>query len=103
MHARKKITQLEAEQNAGLRTRLLDPGAGENPLAIRLKDVPLLEAALRADHIVVSLDEEARNAFQFRELNIITWLNPVRERERVNAWLEDGAPAVEEWKLGREV
>ena len=102
MYARRKIRQLEAAENGNLRARILDPGAGLQALAIRRKDVRLIEAAILTGHIVVSLDEEAREAFQFRELNIITWVNPVRERERMNSWLEDGAPPVEEWKLGPE-
>jgi hypothetical protein len=83
-----------------LRKRVLDPGAGALLLEIRLKDLPLIEAALCADHIVVSLDEEARQSFRLRELNIITWVNPLRERDHMGSWLEDGAPPVEEWKLG---
>jgi hypothetical protein len=71
-------------------------------LAVRRKDVPLIEAALRADHIVISLDETAREAFSLRELRVITWANPIRDRERMMSWLEAGAPAIEEWKLGRE-
>ena len=102
MYARKKLRQLEAEENVTLRARLLDPSAGEALLAIRGKDVPLVEAALRADGIVVSLDEEAKGAFQVRELNLVMWVNPVREHQRVKTWLEDGAPPIEEWKLGSQ-
>ena len=102
MYAKKKIRQLEAEENAELRTRLLNPSASEELLAIRRKDVPLIEAALRGDGIVVSLDEEARGAFQVRELNFVMWVNPVQEHEQVNTWLADGAPPIEHWKLGRQ-
>lgn len=102
MYARKKIQLLEAEENPGLRKRVLDPGAGAQLLEMRLKDLPLIEAALRADRVVVSLDEEARESFRFRELNVVTWVNPLRERDRIGSWLEDGAPPVEEWKLGQE-
>ncbi len=102
MYARRKIRSLEEEENDGLRSRVLDPNAGAHMRAVRLTDLPLIEAALRVDRIVVSLDEEARAAFQFEELSTITWVNPVRERERVSSGLEDGAAAVEEWKLGYE-
>jgi hypothetical protein len=101
MYARKKIQQLEVAENRDLRERVLDPTGG-HLLEIRLKDMPLVEAALRTDHIVVSLDEEAWAAFQLRELNVVSWVNLVRERERVRDWLEQGAPPVEGWKLGRD-
>ena len=65
------------------------------------KDLPLIEAALRTDNIVVSLDERARESFQFRELNIIVWVNPVRESLLMRPWLEEGAREVEEWRLGQ--
>jgi hypothetical protein len=34
------------------------------------------------------------------ELNVITWVNPVAERVRIQGWLEEGAPPVDDWKLG---
>jgi hypothetical protein len=40
MYARRKIRQLEAEENGNLRARILDPDAGPQLLAIRLKDIP---------------------------------------------------------------
>lgn len=91
---------LDDRENAGLRERALSPGVEEPLRQIRLKDLPIIEAALRTDNIVVSLDEEARVAFQLPELNAITWANPVRERERIRIWLEAGAEPVEAWKLG---
>jgi hypothetical protein len=65
-----------------------------------LKDLHLIEAALAAASIVVSVDDRARALFQIRELGAITWVNPVSDNERIQAWLEEGAPAVDEWKLG---
>ena len=60
-----------------------------------------LGAIQRTDNIVVSLDERAREAFQLRELNVIVWVNPVRESLRMEPWLGEGAPAVDECKLGQ--
>lgn len=65
-----------------------------------LKDIHLIGAALRADGIVASLDENARTLFSVAELKAIIWVNPVSERLRIQQWLEEGAPPVEEWKLG---
>jgi len=101
-YARRKIRQLEAAENGNLRARILDPGAGLQALAIRRKDVRLIEAAILTGHIVVSLDEEAREAFEVRELNSVMWVNPVQEHEGVSTWLEDGAPPIEAWKLGQQ-
>jgi len=101
MHARRQVRMLDAQDNAGLRGRALSPDVAEPLRQIRLKDLPLIEAALRADNIVVSLDEEARLAFRLPEPNAITWANPVRERERMRTWLEGGAEPVEEWRLGQ--
>jgi hypothetical protein len=101
MHARRKVRMLDAQENAGLRARTLGPDIDEPLRQIRLKDLPLIEAALRTDEIVVSLDEQARAAFQIRELSTITWVNPVREREQMKGWLEEGAEPVDQWRLGQ--
>jgi hypothetical protein len=100
MHAWRQIRMLDDGENTGLRERALSPGIEEPLRQIRLKDLPLIEAALRTDNIVVSLDEEARVAFRLPELNAITWANPLIERERIRTWLEAGAKPVDEWKLG---
>jgi hypothetical protein len=91
MYARKKLVFLQV------------PTFGHGPLEREaiLKDAHLIEAALSADRIVASLDEHARTLFQTSELNVVTWVNPVSERARIKAWLEEGAPPVYEWKLGR--
>ncbi len=102
MHARRKIRRLEAQENLGLRERSLGPGIEEPLRQIRVKDLPLIEAALRADNIVASLDEAARESFQLQELNVIIWFNPIKDSHRMRPWLEEGAPHVDEWRLGRQ-
>jgi len=56
MHARRRIRMLDAQENAGLRGRSLGAEIDEPLRQIRLKDLPLIEAALRTDNIVVLLD-----------------------------------------------
>jgi hypothetical protein len=56
MHARRQIRMLDGQENLGLRERALSPDVEEPLRQIRLKDLPLIEAALRTDNIVVSLD-----------------------------------------------
>jgi hypothetical protein len=99
MYTRKKLVFLQVQRNPALRLRLT---FGHGPLEREaiLKDAHLIEAALSADRIVASLDETARTLFQTTELNVVTWVNPVSERARIKAWLEEGAPPVDEWKLG---
>lgn len=99
MYARKKIVFLQVPVNPGLRGRLTR-GHGPVERSVILKDAHLIEAALSADHIVASLDENARALFRTAELTAVTWVNPVSERARIQNWLEQGAPPVEEWKLG---
>ncbi len=101
MHAKRQIRLLDAQENAGLRERSLRPSVAEPLRQIRFKDLPLIEAALRTDNIVVSLDERAREAFQLLELSVIIWVNPVRESLLMEPWLEQGAPVVDAWKLGQ--
>ena len=100
MHARGQVRMLDTLENAGLREHALNREIGEPLRQIRLQDMHLIEAALRTGNIVISLDETARQSFQLRELNVITWANPVVERERMPAWLEAGAEPVDEWRLG---
>jgi hypothetical protein len=101
MYAKKKIVLLEEGQDPGLVDRILRTSRNDEQRQAMLKDVPLIRAALQADYIVVSRDENARELFQIRELSTITWVNPVSEPERILGWLREGAPAVDEWKLGQ--
>lgn len=99
MYARKKVTILANGEDPVLRAQLLDLAVEESIRAIRLKDLPLIEAAFRTDRIVASLDERARTAFRTEVLRVIVWVNPVNERDRMTLWLSNGAEPVEEWRL----
>lgn len=100
MYARRKFVELAVREDLALRNRLVAQMADTRQEEAMLKDYHLVEAALQADGIVVSLDDTARRLFQIRELNTITWVNPVSEHLRVQSWLEQGAPPVDEWRLG---
>jgi hypothetical protein len=100
MYARKKVVELQVAIDDDFRERLSGQGrSSEQREAVR-KDLHLIEAALQADRIIVSLDENARMLFQVQELHPIIWVNPVSEHLRIQSWLEHGAPPVDEWKLG---
>ena len=82
--------------NADLRVKIDALSLDEQTLDIIRKDVHLVEAALKTDHIVISRDEKARTLFQkaseeIGELKRIVWTNPVREEEHVKDWLSKGA------------
>ena len=99
MYARKKVVELQVAVDDDFRERLTKLGRSPEQRAAVLKDLHLIEAALQADRIVVSLDENARMLFQVQELDTIVWVNPVSEHSRMQSWLEQGAPPVEEWRL----
>jgi hypothetical protein len=63
-----------------------------------LKDVHLVEAALRSDKSIVSQETLARNLFamvpgQPKILDGIAWVDPVEHQAEAMAWLESGARA----------
>jgi hypothetical protein len=71
------------------------------------KDFLLLEAALHADFIVISLDEKVRNLFaagarRVGEIRYIAWVNPDGdEAETVGRWLQNGADPKRAGTLGQ--
>lgn len=101
MYAKKKIVFLQGGEDPGLEARILRTSRNDEQRQAMLKDVPLIQAALQADYIVISRDENARALFQIRELSAITWVNPVSAPERILEWLREGAPSVDEWRLGQ--
>ena len=83
MYAKKKIVVLQEGEDPGLEDRILRTSRNDEQRRAMLKDLPLIHAALRADYIVVSRDENARALFQIRELSAITWANPVSQPARI--------------------
>jgi hypothetical protein len=70
-----------------------------------LKDIHLIEAALKADKIVVSMDEAVRRYFheatqKVGELRLIVWVNPCESEETPLEWLKDGAELERDRLLG---
>lgn len=67
------------------------------------KDLPLVMAALAADHVILSLDKPARLVYSHLAsdlpvLRSITWVNP--EVNDCLVWLQEGAPAWHDCQLG---
>lgn len=107
MVARKKGKRTAPAQNASLRARILKTTTKEKDQQAVEKDFHLIEAAMDADGIVVSLDETARRAFalaasQVKELRGLVWANPARESEECGDWLEAGLPVEKSRQLGHQ-
>ena len=70
-----------------------------------LEDVHLIEAALKADKIIISMNDQDRKRFArmsktIETLRDIAWLNPLLNIPSCVDWLEQGAEPLEEHKLG---
>jgi hypothetical protein len=96
MVARKKVCRVESVVDAGLREELRRSTTSERDCDAMLKDAPLIEAALRTDRLVVSLDETVRSLFaraaeQVRVLDSIAWVNPDKTKDQTISWLEANA------------
>ncbi len=111
MEARKKVARLGPCTDEVLRQRV-ERLARRNPGPGRLadvldKDLHLIEPAMAADTIIVSLDEIAKGAFRLaagsiRELRAVAWINPDDASGEVMAWLASGTDAHDAWLLGSE-
>jgi hypothetical protein len=91
------------DQQRNLSEQIGAVAKGNVELAIMNKDLLLLEAALKTDSLVTSLDEKARNPFTrvakfIPEIQQIVWVNPDKPEEKPIDWLRDGAPA-DDWRM----
>jgi hypothetical protein len=64
------------------------------------KDLHLIEAALATDQIVILLDDRAQIELRVEATKDVVWVNAVVQGGHAVYWLRNGAPPVEEWKLG---
>jgi hypothetical protein len=88
-----------------LRAEIEAAASDENDLKVVEEDIHLIEAALRTDRCVVSLDEKARAFFarasrKVAQIRDVVWVNPERMEEKPLDWLENGAQAEEKRMLG---
>jgi len=105
MKARRRIVDVGNVKDDLLRERIDKTSDKEKGRRAMEKDCLLLEAALKSDHRVASLDETVRNLFHHaaktvREIRSIVWVNPDKEEENVIAWLQNGVPADKKRQLG---
>ncbi len=96
MYAQRKICQIDAPADDGLRSKVEQCASSEKKREAMLKDIHLVEAAIQADKIVSSMDETVRHCFHeaTRKIGVlrqIAWVNPCKSQETAIAWLRDGA------------
>ena len=99
MDARKKVVRINPSENEQLQNKITTTTHDENEIEVMQKDFHLLEAALKTDKTVISLDQTVRTLFaqasqQVGEIRDIIWVNPERtEEEQPITWLQSGAPS----------
>ena len=101
-----KIVQKRIENDEVLREAINEASPDQHIARILIKDVRLIEGAIAADLIVISLDDTARQHFsnasiQIYELKHICWINPNVKSNQYIKWMEEGARPLEAHKLGR--
>ncbi|HVU11630.1 MAG TPA: hypothetical protein VHD90_10140 [Phototrophicaceae bacterium] len=92
----KLLAVRNSTRNRPLLDKLDQVVTDENIKARLRKDIHLVEAALLADKIVISMNERDRNHFhsyagEIEELRQIMWVNPTNSNEEVIEWLREGA------------
>jgi hypothetical protein len=105
MIARKQVCWINAPTDDQLRGNIERHTVSEKKRDAMLKDTHLIEAALQADKIVISMDEKVRHAFgevtqKIQPLALIVWGNPCVSEEAAIDWLQHGAPLEKERLLG---
>ena len=107
MVARKKVCWIEAPSDEELRAKMVHAAKNEKKRDAMLKDIHLIEAALQADKIVISMDEVVRHCFRelaqaVGSLKPIVWVNPCKNDETPLSWLQNGAASEKERQLGHQ-
>ena len=105
MVARKQVCWINASADNQLRGDIEKHALSEKKRDAMLKDTHLVEAAMQADKIILSMDETVRHCFgeithKIRLSAPITWVNPCISEETPIAWLQHGAPLEKERFLG---
>jgi len=96
MSGRDKLSEIREPEREALRSQLKQLGLTESQWKAVARDIPLIEAALATDRVVVSCDDTARNSFhglasRCPELSSVAWVNPSEDPENVLRWLAEGA------------
>ena len=104
MWSRKRVDRVGEERNDNLRKKINKVIISRQKPVVE-KDIHLIEAAIATDRLLTSRDETARRAFGnvsaiVGELRQIVWVNPTQNDENPINWLQDGAKADADRRLG---
>ena len=105
MIARKRFCYDPFPENQVLCNKIEQTATNEKEVKEMWEDFHLLEAALKADQTIISLDRSIRDIFAraaqgVGEIRDIVWVNPERtEEEEPIEWLKNGAPPDDHRKL----
>lgn len=105
MISTKRVCWLDDSVDEELRRKVGQCTTSEKKRDAMLKDIHLIEAALQADKIVISMDETVRQCFHgaTRKVGVlrqIAWVNPCKSEEAPIGWLQGGAALEKERLLG---
>jgi hypothetical protein len=105
MVAQRRVCWIDAPANDELRRKVEQCTSNEKKREAMLKDVHLIEAALKSDKIVISMDESVRQHFhgvthRIGLLKQIAWVNPRKSEDTPINWLQEGAELEKERLLG---
>jgi len=105
MVGRKKLAYVGDVSRQEFRHAISSAAATERQRRVMLKDDLLIEAAIAADRIVISCDNEARDLFgsavnRIPNLCDIAWVNPTEHHDNVLQWLQEGAKPRPDLLLG---
>ena len=105
MIAKNRYYYVKSPENQALCNKIEQTATSENEVKEMWDDFRLLEAALKSDQTIISLDEAIRRLFAqasqcVDEIRDIVWVNPDQiENEKPLDWLQNGAPPEEHRKL----
>jgi hypothetical protein len=104
MVAHKKVDNVDDSVDENLKSKILRTADSDKDRNAMEKDFHLLDAALKADKIVISLDNTVFRLFAVAggtvgEIREVSWVNPAETPGLVIKWLENGTPQVEAHKL----
>jgi hypothetical protein len=95
MVSRKLFKKIIIDENDGFEDNITALNLIKNKEDIALKDIHLIEAAIKAENFIASRDDTARNVFceisdLLRVIRKIVWMNPVAIKNDQIEWLKAG-------------
>jgi hypothetical protein len=97
----------DTDLDKALREKINHAGANKKDLKAMLKDIHLIEAALKTDGTVISGDERVRKLFasaslkSVSEIKNIVWVNPCDSQDESIQWLKMGAKTEKQRMIGQ--